>query len=104
MISATVSGQLDIETSAFSQEQEFKEKNMNPSEVFMTLILDKDMVVTDVPCSSATLIAQYPERYFAFAITAQGTCILGFEGEHHVSVSVHDLVDLFREKCAGNLQ
>jgi hypothetical protein len=74
------------------------------SKVLMTFILDKDVVVTDVPCTGATLIAQYGEHYFAFAISAQGTCVLGFEGEHHVSVSMRDLVDLFREKCAGNLQ
>jgi hypothetical protein len=77
---------------------------MKTSNVLMTLILDKDIVVTDVPCASATLIAQYAERYFAFAITAEGTCVLGLDGEHHVSVSMHDLLDMFKAKCTDTLQ
>jgi len=76
---------------------------MKTSNVLMTLILDKDMVVTDVPCASATLIAQYAERYFALAVTAEGTCVLGFEGEHQVSLNMQDLLDLFKEKNSDNL-
>jgi hypothetical protein len=98
----------DLEDSASKQchfdRSEHKDNTMKTSNVSMTLILDKDMVITDIPCTSATLIAQYPERYFALAITAQGKCVLGFEGERQVSLNMQDLVDLFREKSADTLQ
>lgn len=71
---------------------------MNDDKVFMTLILDKEMVVTDEPCEAATLIAQYADGYFAFAVTADGKCVLGFEGEEHVSLNMDQLYDLFRAK------
>jgi hypothetical protein len=86
-----------------SDKLEHKDNPMKTSNVSMTLILDKDMVITDIPCTSATLIAQYPERYFALAITAQGKCVLGFEGERQVSLDMQDLLDLFRKKSAENL-
>jgi hypothetical protein len=71
---------------------------MHDDKVFMTLILDKEMVVTDKPCDGATLIAQYTKGYFAFAVTADGTCVLGFEGEEHVSLTMHQLHELFKAK------
>jgi hypothetical protein len=77
---------------------------MTDEKVLMTLILDKDMVVTDAPCTGATLIAQYPESYFALAITADGDCVMGFEGEPPVSIGIADLVDLFRAKSGESLQ
>jgi hypothetical protein len=75
-----------------------KGSSMNDDKVLMTLILDKEMVVTDEPCDGATLIAQYADGYFAFAITADGTCVLGFEGEDQVSLNLSQLHDLFRAK------
>jgi hypothetical protein len=71
---------------------------MHDDKVFMTLILDREMVVTDQPCDGATLIAQYGHGYFAFAVTADGTCVLGFEGEEHVSLNMQQLRDLFKAK------
>jgi len=41
--------------------------------VLMTLILDKDAVVTDAPCANATLIAQYSDGFFACSVTGNGT-------------------------------
>jgi len=76
---------------------------MTDPKVTMTLILDNDMVVTDVPCTGATVVAQYADGYFALAITAEGTCVLGFEGEQPASVSMRDLVDLFATKPAETL-
>jgi hypothetical protein len=77
---------------------------MMDAKVLMTLILDKDIVVTDAPCTGATLIAQYPDNYFAMAITADGDCVLGFEGEPPVSIGIADLIDLFRAKSVESLQ
>jgi len=73
---------------------------MNDKQVSMTLVLDKDMVVTDVPCTGATLIAQYTDGYFAFAINSGNTCVFGFEGEQPVSIDIHELVELLRPKSA----
>ncbi len=77
---------------------------MMDEKVLMTLILDKDMVITDAPCAGATLIAQYPDNYFALAITADGTCVLGLDGEPPVSIGITDLIDLFRAKSCECLQ
>jgi hypothetical protein len=63
-----------------------------------TLILDKDMVVTDKPCTGATLIARFPEGFFALTITDEGKCALGFEGGQPVSIDVRDLLDLVKIK------
>jgi len=72
--------------------------------ILATLILDKDMVVTDKPCTGATLIAQFPEGYFALTITDGGKCALGFEGGHPVSISMRDLLDLVQVKSDQMLQ
>ncbi len=77
---------------------------MADEKVLMTLILDKDMIVTDAPCAGATLIAQYPDSYFALAVTAGGTCVLGLDGEPSVSIGITDLIDLFKAKSGENLQ
>lgn len=77
---------------------------MMDEKVLMTLILDKDMVITDAPCTGATLIAQYPGSYFALAITSGGDCVLGFEGESPVTIGLADLIDLFRTKSRESLQ
>ena len=71
---------------------------MNDEQVLMTLVLDKDMVVTDVPCTGATLIAQYNDGYFAFAIGSNNTCVFGFEGEQPVSLDIHELLELLKPK------
>ncbi len=63
-----------------------------------TLILDKDMVVTDKPCTGATLIARFPKGFFALTITDEGKCALGFEGGQPVSIDVRDLLDLVKIK------
>ena len=73
---------------------------MNDKQVSMTLVLDKDMVVTDVPCTGATLIAQYTDGYFASAIGSNNTCVFGFEGEQPVSIDIHELVELLKPKRA----
>jgi hypothetical protein len=72
--------------------------------ILATLILDKDMVVTDKPCTGATLIAQFPEGYFALTITDGGKCALGFEGAHPVSIDVRELLDLIKVKTDQMLQ
>jgi hypothetical protein len=66
--------------------------------ILATLILDKDMVVTDKPCTGATLITQFPEGYFALTITDEGKLALGFEGGQPVSIDVRDLFDLVKVK------
>lgn len=66
--------------------------------ILATLILDKDMVVTDEPCTGATLIARFPEGFFALTITDEGKCALGFEGGQPVSIDVRDLLDLVKLK------
>lgn len=71
---------------------------MTDEKVFMSLILDKDMVVTDAPCTGATLIAQYGAGYFAVAVTAGGTCVFGLDGGEPLSIGVIDLVNLLRAK------
>jgi hypothetical protein len=71
--------------------------------ISMTLLLDENMVVTDAPCSDATLISQYTDGLFALTITAEGTCVLGFDGEQHISVNIRDLVDLLLNgRCDGS--
>jgi hypothetical protein len=77
---------------------------MTDEKVLMTLILDKDMIVTDAPCAGATLIAQYSGSYFSLAITAGGTYVLGLDGEPPVSIGITDLIDLFKAKSGENLQ
>jgi hypothetical protein len=72
--------------------------------ILATLILDKDMVVTDKPCAGATLIAQFPEGYFALTITEGGKCALGFEGAHPVSISMRDLLALVKVQTDHMLQ
>jgi hypothetical protein len=72
--------------------------------ILATLILDKDMVVTDKPCTGATLITQFPEGYFALTITEGGKCALGFEGAQPVSIDVSDLLDLVKVKTDQMLQ
>jgi hypothetical protein len=84
--------------------QNKKGTSMTDEKVLMTLILDKDTVVADAPCAGATLIAQYPDGYFALAITAGGTCVFGLDGEPPVSIGITDLIDLFRVKSAESLQ
>ena len=66
--------------------------------ILATLILDKDMVVTDKPCTGATLITQFPEGYFALTITDGGKFAFGFEGGQPVSIDVRDLLDLVKAK------
>jgi len=66
--------------------------------ILMSLILDKDMVVTDAPCTGATLIAQYGTGYFAVAVTAGGTCVFGLDGGEPLSIDVSDLLNLLRVK------
>lgn len=70
----------------------------------MSLILDRDMVVTDAPCTGATLIAQYSDRYVALAVTAEGTWVFGCEGEQPLSIRVNDLLTLLQAKTAAELQ
>ena len=77
---------------------------MTDEKVSMTLILDKDMVVTDAPCTSATLIAQYSDGFFACAVTAGGTWVFGREGAQPVSIGISDLLGLLQAKRAGELQ
>ncbi len=77
---------------------------MNDEQVLMTLVLDKDLVVTDAPCTGATLIAQYADRYFAFAINSgNNTCVFGFEGEEPVSIAIDKLVEILKPKRAEML-
>jgi len=76
---------------------------MNDEQVLMTLVLDKDMVVTDAPCTGATLIAQYNDGYFAFAINSGNTCVFGFEGEQPVSIDIHELLEMLKPKRAEML-
>ncbi|MGB6065137.1 MAG: hypothetical protein WBG50_10025 [Desulfomonilaceae bacterium] len=71
---------------------------MTDEKILATLILDKDMVVTDKPCTGATLIAQFPEGYFALTVTDSGKCAFGFEGAPTVSIGVRDLLDLVKVK------
>jgi hypothetical protein len=66
--------------------------------ILATLILDKDMVVTDKPCTGATLITLFPEGYFALTITDGGKCAFGFEGGQPVSIDVRELLDLVKAK------
>jgi hypothetical protein len=77
---------------------------MMDEKVLMTLILDKDMVVTDAPCTGATLIAQYSSGYFVCAVTAGGTWVFGREGEQPVSICIVDLLHLLQTKCDADLQ
>jgi hypothetical protein len=69
--------------------------------VLMTLILDKDAVVTDAPCANATLIAQYSDGFFACSVTGNGTWVFGREGEEPVSIGIGDLLDLLQTKHRG---
>ena len=69
---------------------------MTDDKILATLILDKDMVVSDKPCAGATLIAQFPEGYFALTVTDSGKCAFGFEGTPPVSIGVRDLLDLVK--------
>lgn len=69
--------------------------------VLMTLILDKDMVVTDAPCTGATMIAQYRDGHYILAIAADGTWVFGREGEQPLSIDVHDLLHLLQAKRGG---
>jgi hypothetical protein len=71
--------------------------------VLMTLILDKDTVVTDAPCANATLIAQYADGFFACAVTGDGTWVFGREGREPVSIGIDDLLDLLQTKHEGEL-
>ena len=79
-------------------------RSMNDEQVLMTLVLDKDLVVTDAPCTGATLIAQYNDGYFAFAINSGNTCVFGFEGEQPVSIDIHELLEMLKPKRAEMLQ
>ncbi len=77
---------------------------MSDEQVLMTLVLDKDLVVTDAPCAAATLIAQYTDGYFAFAINSgNNTCVFGFEGEQPVSIDIHELLEMLKPKNADML-
>ncbi len=71
--------------------------------VLMSLILDKDMVVTDAPCTGATLIVQYKDEYFALAVTADGTWVFGRDGEQPFSIDVNDLLNLLQARHGGEL-
>jgi hypothetical protein len=71
--------------------------------VLMSLIIDKDMVVADAPCTGATLIAKYDDGFFAFAISGD-KCVFGFEGKKHVVIDIHELIDLFTTKNREMLQ
>ena len=70
--------------------------------VLMSLIIDKDMVVADAPCTGATPIAKYDEGFFAFAISGE-QCVFGFEGQKHFAIDIHELIDLFANKNAESL-
>jgi len=72
--------------------------------VVMTLIVDGDMAVSDVPCTGATVIAQYADHYYALTITAGGAFLLGSEGEPPVSIGIRDLLDLVRATRTETLQ
>ena len=87
-------------TSAWSK----RGKSVTDEKILMTLILDEDMAVTDAPCTGATVIAQYTDRYYALTITAGGTCLLGSEGEPPVSIGIRNLLDLVKATRAETLQ
>jgi hypothetical protein len=72
--------------------------------VLMSLILDKDMVVTDAPCAGATLIAQYSDGYVALAVTAGGTWVFGREGGQPISIGISDLLKMLEAKRENDLQ
>jgi hypothetical protein len=76
---------------------------MNDEQVLMTLVLDKDLAVTDAPCAAATLIAQYTDGYFAFAINSGNTCVFGFEGEQPVTIDIRELIEMLKPKRAETL-
>jgi hypothetical protein len=71
--------------------------------VLMSLIIDKDMVVADAPCTGATLIAEYDDGFFAFAISGE-KCVFGFEGKNHVAIDIHELIDLLAPRNRDTLQ
>ena len=71
--------------------------------VLMSLILDKDIVVTGAPCTGATLIAQYEDEYFALAVTADGTWVFGRDGEPPLSIGVNDLLNLLQARHGGEV-
>lgn len=81
-----------------------KAKNMTGEKILATLILDGHMAVTDEPCDSATLIAQYADKFFALAITSEGTLVLGFEGESPISIQMRDLKDFVNARRDGMIQ
>ena len=81
-----------------------KGTSMADDKILATLILDKDMIVTDRSCTGATLIAQMTDGYFIFAMSPDGTCALGFEGENPVSIDIHDLLELAKGKHPGTMQ
>jgi hypothetical protein len=74
---------------------------MADEQMLTTLILDKRAAVSHEPCSSATLIAQYPDGYFALTITSEGELVLGFEGESPTSIPVRDLRELVKATQDG---
>lgn len=74
---------------------------MADEQMLTTIILDTRTLVADEPCSSATLIAQYPYGYFALTITSEGEAILGFEGESPTSIPMRDLRELVKATQDG---
>ncbi|MBI5251558.1 MAG: hypothetical protein HY912_18870 [Desulfomonile tiedjei] len=81
-----------------------KATDMADEMISTTFILDEHTVVADEPCSSATLIAQFSDGYFALTITSGGSLVLGFEGESPTSIRMRDLHDLVRLKQGDTLQ
>ena len=71
---------------------------MTNDKILATLIVDKEMIVTDIPCTGATLIAQFPDRYLVLALAADRTCTLGFEGEPPVTIGMNELRDLIKAR------
>ncbi|HMK36810.1 MAG TPA: hypothetical protein VK463_17180 [Desulfomonilaceae bacterium] len=77
---------------------------MTDDQLLATLIVDKEMIVSDLPGAGATLITQYSDRYVVFTITADRNCTLGFEGEPPVSMNISELVSTLKKKRAETLQ
>jgi hypothetical protein len=71
---------------------------MTDDKILATLIVDKEMVATDLPCTGLTLIAQYADRYVVLALAADHTCTLGFEGEPPVTIGMNELLELIKAK------